>query len=586
MKLKFIYIAVFFFFCIEYPLSSQEKPYPKVFKTSQGMPMIFVKGGTYTMGTEKIYEIYETNDVKDFRPAHEVTLSPFYMAKYEITKGMFKIFSKETGIAKDNRHLDPNSAKLNDGGPSYRNAPGDDYPMPDLTWVQANAFCNWLSLKEGRSYRLPTEAEWEFIARAGTDTLHWWGDDFKAMMCIDRGTGFRDYSFPAYWIHGTFPANPWGFNDLYSNVNEWTIDSYKKYSKKSQKDPLFFNKDDKENKVLRGGSILSLSLAMNSYYRMYESGIIGKEGGIRLVCEITKDFKIPDEIPPEPIITKPSYEVKVHGFYDVAISDQVKIRMIEIPKGSFKQGSPEIELFHYPSESPQLKVEFFEPYWMSETEVTQEQYGALLGYNPSEVKGKLFPVTNITYWEAMYYVRKLTENERAAGRFTAEEEYRLPMEGEWEYACRAGTKTMFYYGNEVELLKNYANYENLEGVKSVKQKFPNPWGLYDMMGNVSELCFNHVYLYNNKYKKESELMTKNGLIIDLGDTSMIYSRGGAWNLGLIHCRSAMRGQFNDKEKYNFVGFRIARGKKYIINPKTEKYINFGIDTYFEKFSTK
>lgn len=81
-------------------LNSQEKEpvkLPKKYLNSQGMMMLYVKGGTYTMGTDKIYEYYEKFDIKDFRPAHQVTLSPFYMAKFEVTKGMFKAFAKETG---------------------------------------------------------------------------------------------------------------------------------------------------------------------------------------------------------------------------------------------------------------------------------------------------------------------------------------------------------------------------------------------------------------------------------------------------------------------------------------------------------
>lgn len=369
---------------------------------------------------------------------------------------------------------------------------------------------------------------------------------------------------------------------MYSNVNEWTTDNYAPYKKAKMTNPIFLN--DKEPKVLRGGSIATMSVAINSFYRL-DRNSDKVDGGIRLVSEIGKDFKAPDSLPPLKFISKPPYEVKVHGIYEVALNETIKIKMIKIPEGKFKQGSPEDDKFHYPSESPQIKVEFEEPFWMSETEITQDQYETLLGYNPSEVKGKDLPVTNITWWEAMYYVKKLTEVERKAGRLSEEEEYRVPIEGEWEYACRAGTKTSFYFGNDLDLLHNYAWFDSLNGLQKPKQKLPNSWGLYDMMGNVSEITYNNSYDYKNLQRGfHSNERTIGGLTFYKGKTAMYYSRGGAWNLGFIHCRSAMRGQFGDQAKYNFVGMRLVKGKKIPYVKKTEDFYNEWIPVYFERHS--
>lgn len=580
MKPVLLAIICLIFFGIIFGQEKKQKELPPIYLTSQGMPMIYVKGGTYMMGTDKKYKTYINFNI-ELGPAHEVTLSPFYMAKYEITKGMFKEFVKETGIAKANRHLDPESAKLNDGGPSYKSAPSDEYPMPNLNWHQAKAFCDWLSIKEKRNYRLPTEAEWEYVARAGTDTLYSWSGGQSYMLFAHRYTSFDRTAFPYYSIRGNFPANPWGFYDLYANVSEWTTDNYAPYKKTKQENPIFLN--NKEPKVLRGGHNGAMSVAINSFYRIDQKSDDDDYGGIRLVCVIDKAFKVPDPMPPLKIVSKPPYEVKIHGTYEVALNETVKIKMIKIPEGKFKQGSPEDEKFHYPSESPQFKVEFDEPFWMSETEITQEQYEALLGYNPSEVKNKDLPVTNITWWEAMYYVKKLTEVERKAGRLSEEEEYRVPIEGEWEYACRAGTKTSFYYGNDLDLLHNYAWFDSLEGLQKPKQKFPNPWGLYDMMGNVSEITYNNSYNYEQlQLKSFSEEKTKGGLIFFKGNTAMYHCRGGAWNLGFIHCRSAMRGQFANQTKYNFVGMRLVKGKKIPYVKKTEAFYNEWIPVYFER----
>jgi formylglycine-generating enzyme required for sulfatase activity len=130
---------------------------------------------------------------------------------------------------------------------------------------------------------------------------------------------------------------------------------------------------------------------------------------------------------------------------------------------------------------------------MGKYEVTQGEYFTVMGNNPSLFTGDTNrPVEQVTWNQATDYCAKLTERERLAGRIATNAVYRLPTEAEWEYACRGWTSTRFSYGDDPELtnLTNYAWYWGNSGgtPHPVGQKLPSPWGLYDMHGNVWEIC--------------------------------------------------------------------------------------------------
>lgn len=127
-------------------------------------------------------------------------------------------------------------------------------------------------------------------------------------------------------------------------------------------------------------------------------------------------------------------------------------------------------------------------YAFGKYEVTQKQYEAVMKNNPSRFKGEDLPVENVSWNEAVEYCKKLTERERASGRISMNQEYRLPPSDEWKHACRAGTTTKYYTGDSVEDLARAGWYRRNSGRKthSVGQKLPNAFGLYDMHGNVWE----------------------------------------------------------------------------------------------------
>ncbi|OAD22617.1 serine/threonine protein kinase, partial [Candidatus Thiomargarita nelsonii] len=167
----------------------------------------------------------------------------------------------------------------------------------------------------------------------------------------------------------------------------------------------------------------------------------------------------------------------------------VAIEMVYVPGGTFLMGSPETEEGKYDDEGPQHQVTIA-PFYMSKYPVTQAQWQAVMGNNPSEFKGENRPVEQVSWDDAVAFCQKLSE---ITGK-----DYRLPSEAQWEYACRAGTTTPFYFGETITTdLANYDGHFNYasepegtyrEETTSVGIFPPNAFGLYDMHGNLWEWC--------------------------------------------------------------------------------------------------
>ena len=168
-------------------------------------------------------------------------------------------------------------------------------------------------------------------------------------------------------------------------------------------------------------------------------------------------------------------------------------QLVWIPPGSFLMGSPDTEQDRYPNEGPQTEVKLLAGFFMRKYEVTQGEYTALMGSNPSSPTGDTnLPVNQVNWYDATNFCVHLTASERAAGRLPAGWAYRLPTEAEWERACRTGSTNRFSFGDDLAygLISQYAWYDSSSGntAHPVGSKLPNAWGLYDMAGNLREWC--------------------------------------------------------------------------------------------------
>jgi len=229
---------------------------PEVITTKTGIEMVAIPGGWFEMGSE--------NWTSDESPIHEVWLSPFWMDRFEVAQEQFKKY------------------QLSD--PSHFKNP--EHPLEQINWTDAALYCNERSIAEGfepcydeetwqcnfdaNGYRLPTEAEWEYACRAGTNTKFSFGNDTKK---LKNYAWFSDNSSGKTHPVGQKKPNLWGLYDMYGNVSEWCNDFYSEdyYKKSPEKDPK--GPAMGEEKVLRGGAWNSSADSCRSSYRSSDPSI-------------------------------------------------------------------------------------------------------------------------------------------------------------------------------------------------------------------------------------------------------------------------------------------------------------------------
>jgi formylglycine-generating enzyme required for sulfatase activity len=246
------------------------------------LTMMQIPAGWFVMGAPEEEEGSEDNE----RPQHEVSVPGFFMGRYPVTQAQWRSVA---GYEPIDRELDPDPSRFK----------GDNRPVEQVSWGDAKEFCRRLSVKSGREYRLPSEAEWEYACRAGTTTPFHFGETLDAEIANynaqDEQFGFK----PVYGAGkkgeyreettevGIFPANEWGLHDMHGNVWEWCEDDWHASYEGAPTDGSAWLNRENENstKIMRGGSWRYAPRRCRSAYRDYYS----RDGrpyvvGFRVAC--------------------------------------------------------------------------------------------------------------------------------------------------------------------------------------------------------------------------------------------------------------------------------------------------------------
>ncbi len=445
------------------------------------LDMVLIQAGAYYRGSPYWDPSAEPNE----SPIQVIWITePFYMAKYEFTQAQW--------------------AALTGSNPSFHaDAAGGDRPVEMVSWNDIQSLLGQINQLGQGEFRLPTESQWEYTCRAGTKTRFSYGNAFE---CSDNST----LSCPAHdanmWYSGNNPPNdfgenfdsygtkavgqklpnPWGLFDMHGNVWEFCSDWYADYTLDSPVNPQ--GPTSGIFKVLRGGRWDATPRQSRAAYRSRTVPDFRHVSmGFRLVRSAAPIDDTP--VPTFDPIALPSMTVTVPGLS----GDLVQLELLQVPAGEFVMGSPPSERGRYDDEK-EHSVQITQPFWFGKYEITQAQYEAVVGVNPSGFgPNPDQPVENITWWDATAFVDQL--NTLGLGSF------RLPTESEWEYVCRAGASSRYFYGDGLDCADRgddpcptmdlYAwwrgNYQAAPaGPHPVGLKLSNPWGFHDMTGNVWE----------------------------------------------------------------------------------------------------
>lgn len=245
--------------------SAADRQPGEVFRDCAACPeLVEVPAGRYVMGTHA--ERYPAE-----RPAHLVTIArPFAIGRYEVTFDEWQACAADGGCSRD-----PDDHKWGRGR----------RPVINISWLEAVGYVEWLSRKTGKAYRLPTEAEWEYVARAGTATEYWWGDDpgQGRANCRNCGPDVSHQSVPV----GSFAPNPLGLFDVHGNVWEWVQDCWHPTHEGAPKDGSARLNEPCHERVTRSGSWYYVDTNARAAYRSkFPAGAFSYGIGLRVVREL------------------------------------------------------------------------------------------------------------------------------------------------------------------------------------------------------------------------------------------------------------------------------------------------------------
>ena len=231
---------------------------------------------------------------------------------------------------------------------------------------------------------------------------------------------------------------------------------------------------------------------------------------------------------------------------DSTFTNSIDMEFVKISAGDFLMGAPEDEKYSDKEERPVHQVTIGNDFYIGVYEVTQDQWEEVMGENPSSFTGDGYlPVEKVSWAQVNEFIDALNDMEGT-------ESYRLPTEAEWEYAARAGTDTAFSFGDDTSMMPDYGWFDDNSEDKTrpVGMKEANPWGLYDVHGNVAEWVQDEYHSNYNKAPTDGSEWT-NGV-----DRRVI--RGGSWDNAEVNCRSAARESIGEGSRMNYIGFRLVK----------------------------
>jgi len=550
---------------------------PVEFRNSLGMRLRLIPPGEFKMGDGP-----ETLPEVAFRhPQRQVHLTePFWISEHELTIAQYRLITGRTANA-------------------FPGLP-ETVPAQNFTWYDALDFCNRLSEAEKLSpaydlteivtgpeqsiaranvalvpdhegYRLPTEAEWEYAYRAGTESRFYF--DSSDMTVAKQYARLADDGKPWGPIPvGSRLANPWGLYDMEGNTAEWVLEAWNPDLLKSSSGVNPIGSISGTNRTSRGTSWGWWLLHGGAGTRL-EQPLRANGIGLRVVRTIRHRNRQPIRLPAP---AQPDSPIDASRETASASTDSsaweggqagvvrefggdLHIKFCWCPAGTFVMGSPESEVGRQPGED-QVEVTLSTGFWLGQTEVTKELWRRVVGTTPWSGKKYVHeddatPATFVSWDDATSFCRQLTEREQKAQRLPGNWSYRLPTEAEWEYACRAGSKERFCYGDPEDYLSDYAWWGGFHGGNAVNeqyshpvgQKFPNAWGLYDMHGNAYEWC-QDVFVANLPGGRDPLVLS--------GGVNRIH-RSAGWSFEPSFHRSAHRDCGDPHFVLDDRGFRIA-----------------------------
>ena len=501
----------------------KEEDIPKHFTNSIGMKFVWIPAGNFLMGSPKGEIGREDNETQ-----HKVTLTRgFYMGVYTVTQEQWQ--------------------EVTGNNPSHFKGE-KNLPVETVSWKDCQEFIKKLREKDKKLYRLPTEAEWEYSCRAGTTTPFCFGETIFTDQANYRGDiiygdgkkgVYRKKTTPV----GIFQANAFGLYDMHGNVLQWCQDWFSDYPTNDLVDPQGPNAG--KDRVQRGGSLIYPPGLCRSAFR--HRGLLGFR---RNDCGFRLSFSLEEDGVPAPKKDPPKKEEA--AVPPNPVTNSLGMKFAWVSPGSFVMGSPKEEKGREDggTDETQHKVTLTKGFYMGVYAVTQEEWQAVMGNNPSKFKGeKNLPVEMVSWDDCQEFIKKLREKDKKP--------YRLPTEAEWEYACRAGTTTPFHFGETISTDQANYNGEHVygNGKKGVNRKktvpvgsFPaNAFGLYDMNCNVWQWCLDQYGDYPQKDVVDPQGAEKGAKRV---------LRGGSWGNHPASCRSAHRNGVEPGYRDFYNGLRV------------------------------